>query len=151
LLGRLWDRSGQSDAVVRLLAIGMGATLAAIALIGVAQSLVTVRCAVGVAMFGISATVLLPPLIIQNAAPGRMRGRLIAINLMASTLIGLAVGPPLAAVLAEAIFAGPHALGYAMATIAAFATPTATAAILLTRKQYIIALEEALVRERVTA
>jgi MFS family permease len=147
LLGKLWYRSGQWDALVLLLATGMGASLGAIALVGIGQSLVAVRCAVGVAMFGISATALLPPLIIQSAAPGRVRGRLIAINLMASTLIGLAIGPPLAAGLAEALYAGPRALGYAMTTIAAFAAPSATAAVLLMRKQYVIALKEALVRE----
>jgi MFS family permease len=147
LLGKLWYRSGQWDALVLLLATGMGASLGAIALVGIGQSLVAVRCAVGVAMFGISATALLPPLIIQSAAPGRVRGRLIAINLMASTLIGLAIGPPLVAGLAEALYAGPRALGYAMTTIAAFAAPSATAAVLLMRKQYVIALKEALVRE----
>jgi MFS family permease len=147
LLARKWDAAGRRDALVLLLAIGMGLTLGAIGMMGVARSLPTVLCGICVAMFGISASVLLPPLVIQSAAPGRMRGRLIAINLMASTLIGLAIGPPLAALLAAALYAGPHALGYAMSTIAAFAAPMATAAALLMRKQYVIALEEALVRE----
>jgi MFS family permease len=151
LLVKIWGASGQRDALVLLLAMGMCLTLGAIGIMGVSQSLWTVRCAICVVMFGMSAAVLLPPLIIQTAAPGRVRGRLIAINLMAATLIGLPVGPPLAALLAQALYTGAHALGYAMATMAAFATPVATAAALLMRKQYVIAFEEALVRESATA
>jgi MFS family permease len=98
-------------------------------------------------MFGISASGILPPLIVQSAAPSRMRGRLIAINLMATSLFGLAIGPPLTAAVADAFHAGPQAIGYAMALIAAICGPVATVATLMARRRYLLALDDAMTQD----
>jgi MFS family permease len=147
LLIGLGNRVGLRQMPVILLAIGLGVAAASFAAVGAATSLQSALWGVGVAMFGISASGILPPLIVQNAAPSRMRGRLIAINLMASSLFGLAIGPPLTAAVAEAFYTGPQAIGYAMAATAAFCGPVATIAILLTRRRYVIALDDAIAQE----
>ncbi|MGE0828371.1 MAG: MFS transporter [Hyphomonadaceae bacterium] len=146
-LAKIWSATGQRDALVILLATGLGSILAGIAALGVAPSLPLALTAIAVAMFAVSSSGILPPLIIQTVAPGRMRGRLIVINLMASTLVGLAIGPSLTAAVAETFYSGPRALGYAMTSIAAFAGPTAVFAILAARRRYVKALDDAIARE----
>ncbi|MGE0829624.1 MAG: MFS transporter [Hyphomonadaceae bacterium] len=151
ILIKFWSAAGQRDAIVILLAVGLGSILAAIAVLGVAPSLPVALGAIAVAMFAVSSSGILPPNVIQAVAPARMRGRLIAINLMASTLVGLAVGPTLCAFVAETFYSGPRALGYAMTSVAAFSGPTAVIAILLMRKRFLIALDEAIAREAAAA
>jgi MFS family permease len=141
------NRAGLRQMPVILLAAGLGLAAAGFAAMGASGSLQVVLWGIGAAMFGISASGILPPLIVQSAAPSRMRGRLIAINLMASSLFGLAIGPPLTAAVADAFFTGPHAIGYGMASIAACCGPLATSAILLTRRRYLVALDDAIAQE----
>jgi MFS family permease len=76
-----------------------------------------------------------------------MRGRLVAVNFMASSLIGLPLGPPLAAAIAGSFYSGSHAIGYAMTAIAAVCAPVAVLAMLLSRRRFIIALDCAIRRE----
>lgn len=141
------NRAGRQQMPVILLAAGLGMAAAGFAVVGASSSLQVALWGIGVAMFGVSASGILPPLIVQSAAPSRMRGRLIAINLMASSLFGLAFGPPLTAAVADAFYIGPQAIGYAMAAIAACSGPVAVTAILLTRRRYLIALKEAIAQE----
>ena len=140
-------RLGYRSAPVLLLATGLGIAIVSIAVIGATDSVTVMMGAVALAMFGVGASGILPPLIIQYVSPSRMRGRLIAINFMASSLIGLPIGPPLAAAIAGTFYTGPRALGYAMTAIAALCAPVATIAILLSRRRYIIALDCAVRRE----
>lgn len=141
------NRLGYRSAPVTLLASGLGIAIVSIAVIGATGSLTVMMGAVALAMFGVGASGILPPLIIQYVSPSRMRGRLVAINFMASSLIGLPLGPPLAAVIAGTFYTGSHAIGYAMTAIAAVCAPVATIAILLSRRRYVTALDCAIRRE----
>lgn len=141
------NRLGYRSAPVMLLASGLGIAIVSIAVIGATGSLTVMMGAIALAMFGVGASGILPPLIIQYVSPSRMRGRLVAINFMASSLIGLPIGPPLAAAIAGTFYTGSHAIGYAMTAIAALCAPVATIAILLSRRRYVIALDCAIRRE----
>jgi MFS family permease len=141
-------RIGYRTAPVSLLAIGLGIGIAAMAVIGATTSLPVALGGVAIAMFGVGASGILPPLIIQSVAPSRMRGRLIAMNFMASSLVGLPIGPPLTAAIAGSFYTGPHAIGYAMTTIAVICGPIATISMLLARSRYALALADAIQLER---
>ena len=140
-------RLGYRSAPVMLLAAGLGIAIISIAVAGTTSSITVMMVAVGLAMFGVGASGILPPLIIQYVSPSRMRGRLVAVNFMASSLIGLPLGPPLAAAIAESFYSGSHAIGYAMTAIAAACAPVAILAILLSRHRFIMALDCAIRRE----
>lgn len=56
---------------------------------------------------------------IQLVAPDRMRGLIVAIYLMLTNVIGMAIGPFLIAQFAERVFGGSHGIGMALATVTA--------------------------------
>lgn len=76
--------------------------------------------------FGIlSGTNALSSVAVALTAPAAFRGRLMAINLACSNLIGLSLGPFAVARIAEAYFSGPRALGSGMLVVGCVATPVA--------------------------
>lgn len=73
-----------------------------------------------------SAWSILPPLCFQTFGPGRMRARLMALNLLALNLIGFGLGP-IATVWLSGFWPGhPGALAYGLALLGAFSAIGAT-------------------------
>ncbi|MGE0830994.1 MAG: MFS transporter [Hyphomonadaceae bacterium] len=135
------------DAIITTLACAASVGATSVALLGLAPSLHLSLAAGAVTVFAGAVTAVLPPLVIQYAAPGRVRARLMAINLMASSLIGLGMGPPIIAAIADNFFDGPRALGHAFVVMAVIFTPICIISGLAARPRYRHALAEAERRE----
>ncbi|MGE0830877.1 MAG: MFS transporter, partial [Hyphomonadaceae bacterium] len=88
-------------AIVVNLAVGASTGVLFTAVLALSSTQPLALGAAAVTVFMGSTTALLPPLVIQYVAPGRVRARLMAINLMASSMIGLGLGSPLIAAVAE--------------------------------------------------
>lgn len=146
-LVRYWTSRGRKDAMITLFTLAFLVGTISLAVIGLTRSMPVLYIAAAANFFFGSAGALLPPLIIQYVAPSRMRARLMAINLMASNLVGLTVGPPLAAYVAETFFDGRYALGSGVAAVCLALAPIGTVSIFLARKRYLSALDEAAARE----
>jgi MFS family permease len=141
-------RRGRPDAMVLLLAFATLLGSLATILLGLSPNRFGALCGLAGVMFGFSVWSALPSLIVQNLSPGQMRGRLISFNLLSANVIGLTIGPPLIAALADNVFEGPRALGYALAASAAIVGPVAAIALWQMRRPYLRALHEVVVRER---
>lgn len=142
-----WQRQGKPQRLMTAMACALGGAILAIALLGLSPNPSLAAVAIALVVLGGSTASCLPPLIIQYVAPGEMRARLMAGYLVSTNLIGLAVGPALAAALAERFFSGPGALGLAFAIIAPIAAPIAFGSILLARPRYSVAFRDAAARE----
>ena len=130
-LSALRTLRGRQDAMIIL--FGSGAVFSGLSTVwlGIAPTVPLLIASVFAMGFFGSATALLMPLIIQNRGPAVLRGRLMAAYLMAVTLIGLAVGPWLTAVISQHLFNGARALGSAIALIGALMTPIMSGGLLL--------------------
>jgi MFS family permease len=98
----------------------------------------------GIAAFAGGSVSVLPPLVIQYVAPNQLRGRLMALNLLPTNLVGMTLGPFLVAVLSEHLFSGRFALGYAIATVALLVAPSSVYCFVKARAGYVRAFEGAL-------
>lgn len=56
----------------------------------------------------------LGPAMIQAITPGALRGRVSGINFMATTLVGMSIGPVMVALLTERVFGSPESIGRAL-------------------------------------
>lgn len=140
---KLWTNRGRRDALVTVFGMTLTATWICFAIVGLTGSATLLLLAVGIGMFFSAAMGVLVPLLIQLVTPSRMRARVMALYLAASSLIGLAFGPPLAAMLGEAFYSGPFAIGHGLATLVLVAGPVATISIWLIRQPYRNALDRA--------
>ncbi|MEC3911887.1 MFS transporter [Sphingobium sp. CR2-8] len=113
-------RRGRTDGtLIELIASG---TLAALVLpIGLGQqSLVLVIATFFVAMIGLASVAILAPLALQFFGPRAIRGRLTSIYILATALLGYAVGP-LTVVALSSLWSGPQALTFGLSLNAAIA------------------------------
>jgi MFS family permease len=146
-LAAYFTRRGRNDTMITLFACGLLASTICLIVVGLTQSLLVMCIAVaGTTLFGSAAT-LMPPLIIQFVAPSRMRARLMALNFMGSNLIGLTMGPVIAAFIADQFFSGPFALGHGIATVGVFVAPLTFLAVWLARTRYRAAYDEVVARD----
>ncbi|MGI4813605.1 MAG: MFS transporter [Janthinobacterium lividum] len=122
-LAGFFMRRNRPSMIAVALAIGMPAGLLGIGLIGFASTVTGVMAAVALFVIGGSSSQVLYAVIIQYVAPSKVRGRLMAANLMAPNLVGLIVGPSLAAWLAVHYFTGSRAYGSAFSMIGFIAAP----------------------------
>lgn len=146
-LVRWWTGKGRKDALVTVFAAGLTVSWICFAMVGLTRSSTVLLAAIGVGTFFSAALPVLAPLLIQLVTPGRMRARAVAIYLTAVGLVGLGLGPPLAALLGEQLFKGPFAIGSGMAALILVTGPIASLAIWSIRKPYRIALDQAEARE----
>lgn len=146
-----WTARGRRDALLLLLSGGFALASITAFVSAVTRTEAVVLAGAGVFFFFASVGTLLTPLLIQYVTPTRMRARVMAGNLMASNLVGLAIGPALTAWIAERFFTGPFALAAAIAIIATVLGPIAAVAFLLARPRYVIALDAAEAREAAAA
>jgi MFS family permease len=139
----LWLRSGRRDALIVALGAGLTLHIAAALAVGQADNRVALLALVTLSLFGMGSMATLPNLIIQAAGPPQMRARLVAGNLLAIGLIGLALGTALTAWIAERLFSGPHALGAAITLLAAILLPLVALCIWYSRPAYLSACADA--------
>ncbi len=146
-LAQVWTGRGRKEALVLVLAGGICLAVTSALMIAIAPSATLVIVASFFYILGGSTASILAPLVIQTVAPGGVKGRLMAGNLLASNLLGLGIGPPLVAALAHRFFTGPHALGGALAAVCVVLGPIAVFSMLMGRKPYAVALDAAAARE----
>jgi MFS family permease len=146
-LASSWTRAGRRDALLVVLGAGIFVATSAAFVIGITRVREVALAATMIFYLFGSVGALLTPLIVQYVAPGRMRARLMAGYLMATNLVGMAVGPALTAWIGEHVFTGPFALASALAVVSGVFGPIATISILLARKRYVAAVDLAVERE----
>lgn len=146
---RWWTANGRKDALVTVFAMGLTVSWICFATVGLTGSTTILFTALGIGTFFSAALPVLVPLLIQLVTPGRIRARAMALYLTAVGLVGLGLGPPLAAFIGEHFFEGPFAIGLGMAVLVLFTGPIASLAIWSIRKPYRVALDQAAAREAV--
>jgi MFS family permease len=73
------------------------------------------------------------PAILQQVTPSRMRGRVSAIYVLLSNLIGLGLGPPMVALATDHVFSGHSAVGGSLALVGTISVLASTACMQLGR------------------
>ena len=144
---KAWTKRGRRDALATVFAVAMTVSWISFSVVGLTRSATVLIAAIAIGDFFQAAVAVLAPLLIQFVTPGRMRARAMALYLMATSLIGLAFGPPLAALLSEQFFKGPFAIGSGLAVLVLTMGPIASVAIWLIHKPYRTALDQAEARE----
>ncbi|MGE0776179.1 MAG: hypothetical protein AB7G25_01890 [Sphingomonadaceae bacterium] len=143
---KFWTNLGRKDALVTVFAMTVTASWICFAIVGLTRFTTTLRIFAGIGTFSAALGVLVP-LLIQLVTPGRMRGRIMALYLTSSNLVGLAAGPPLAALFSDKFFEGSYAIGSGLAMLVLISGPIASLATWTMRKPYRTALAEAEARE----
>ncbi|MGE4323796.1 MAG: MFS transporter [Sphingobium sp.] len=136
-------RRGRGDVIILLVGSGFlmgGLSLTAYRFVG---DVPTVLLLATVANLGFSVSGTPSVLAIQAVAPARLRARLIALYVMAISLVGFTVGPPLGAALGTHLFSGPDALRNGVALVAMLMFPVAVLSALASYPAYRRALEQA--------
>jgi MFS family permease len=146
---KFWTNRGRKDALVTVFAMTVTASWICFMIAGLTRSTTTLLIFAGIGMFFSAALGVLVPLLIQLVTPGRMRGRIMALYLTSSNLVGLAVGPPLAALFSEEFFEGSYAIGSGLALLVFISGPIASLTTWTMRKPYRTALAEAEAREAI--
>jgi MFS family permease len=142
-----WTGKGRRDALVAVFAAGITVSWICFSVVGLSRSTTILLTALGIGTFFSAALPVLAPLLIQLVTPGRIRARATALYLTAVGLVGLGLGPPLAAILGEHLFEGPFAIGSGIAVLVLVTGPVASLAIWSIRKPYRVALDQAEARE----
>lgn len=142
-LVKAWMSRGRRSALVTIFLFGLTSNWVLLAVVGLTRSSTVLLTAAGLANFFGTAAAVLIPLLVQLVTPGRMRGRIMAVYLMANNLVGMALGPPLAAFLGDRLFEGPFAIGSGLAVMVFVAGPIASIAVWLMHKPFRRALDEA--------
>ncbi|QWT16213.1 MFS transporter [Sphingobium xenophagum] len=142
-----WTARGKPERLVTAMGYSLAASAAAMILLGFSHNVSVASAAIALIFLGGTTVSCLPPLIIQYVAPSEMRARLMAGYLVSSNLIGLGIGPALAAAIAENFFSGAGALGSAFACIAIVAGPITLVSLLLAHGAYRTAYLAAAARE----
>ncbi|MFC4348747.1 spinster family MFS transporter [Kordiimonas lipolytica] len=79
---------------------------------------------------------------LQIITPNQMRGQIIAMYVLCTSIIGYGAGPLLIGAFTDHLFGDEMMLNYSLATVAAITTPACIALLLWGRKAYAKALEE---------
>jgi MFS family permease len=135
VLSRRFDRGGGAGPIRGLLvAIGLASPM--LALSALADSSTVYLLATLVASFGTSAMSVLGILAIQNAAPRPFLGRLYALQILVTNLIGFALGPLLVAVMSQQWHGDPQSLAKGLSLLAMLAGPVSFLSFYLCMARY---------------
>jgi MFS family permease len=135
-------KRGRPEALILLLAFALGAGQLTMASFGHLGNAPAFLVATAVATFCFGAAYSLPVLAIQVVAPPPMRAKITALYVLCGNLIGLVLGPPLAAATATHLFSGPDAMRQSLSLLGILLAPTCAGTLLLSRKHYREAAEE---------
>jgi MFS family permease len=132
----LLRRRGRHGAPIVLLAAGLSLGHVCLAMLALTDRLDVTIALMGAATFAFATGGSLPVLAIQFAAPDWMRAKTVSLYMLVGNLMGLVFGPPLCALIAERVFAGPDALRQSLALMGAASAPVAALVILAARRPY---------------
>lgn len=121
---------------VLALAVGLGLGHAAVGAFLLTDSRVGAGVVIAAATFGYGAAGGLAVLIFQQVAPPRMRAKITSIYVLVGNLIGLTIGPALAAWLSVHMFDGGDALRRSLSVLALFALPLTVGLICLAARAH---------------
>lgn len=126
---------------IELIVLPIGCLMFGLALVQDTLSRATLFTIAGVGLLsGING---LPSIIVGLTAAPSFRGRLMAISLASSNVIGLGVGPFLVAVMSDRLFTGPGALGTSLLTLTLTAGPLGWLLIFLSWRYFRAAIRTA--------
>jgi MFS family permease len=136
LVGRgadwLSDRKGREYHLAIYLAVLAVAVPISILAFTTQSPTIFMICFMGLQLIGLIGAVILFP-VLQDAVPPHLRGRVIGLYLMLSTLIGYSLGPLSIALATDYLFRDEGAVGYSMALLAAVGFPLAIVVLNLAR------------------
>lgn len=130
----LLERRGVAHPMVLVIAIGCALCLPAALLLLLAQSNGPLFIGLSLSIFAATATSCLSPLAMQHYSPPAMRARFTALLLLAQSLIGYGLGPPVIAEIAKHWDGEGRALGLALASVALAIIPPAALCYWLARR-----------------
>ncbi len=126
LVDRMYRR-GKRDAVMRLAMVSAALLIVPATLAPMVNDPVLTLLLLLVSVLLYSIPIALAPTALQLVAPARMRAQLAAAYLFVATLIGLAGGPALTAVLTDYVFRDEAQVGSSLVAVALIALPVAVA------------------------
>ena len=116
-LGDRWTTRGVPAARLRVMLLGWGLALPSSALWTLAPAFWMSVGLVGVSIMGLVVGLASAPAMVQDIAPNRMRGQVIAGYLLVAGLFGIAVAPMLVGLLTDHLFRDEAAVGASLALI----------------------------------
>jgi len=125
---------GRPDAILIAFIIAMSVSLPMIALPVFSGSALVVILGYSLTSLPFASKAALAPLAMQTYGPSRMRARLMAVSLTFSSLVGLGLGPLLAALLAGFWEGDPRALNYGLAVLGLTSIPISILCLELSRR-----------------
>lgn len=136
MLSNVYVRRGKPQVAMLLLTIGLGLGHSMLAAFALVDSMLGASIVIAVATFGFASAGALAVLIIQSAAPSRMRAKITSLYVLIGNLIGLTCGPALSAWISEWGFSGPDAMRMSLATIGALLAPATALSVYLATSGY---------------
>ncbi|HAE28436.1 MULTISPECIES: MFS transporter [Hyphomonas] len=132
----LRKRGRQDGLVIAALTASLIGCAAAVAA-PLAPSAAGALAGLAIMIFALSGCSNLAVVSVQHIVPGRIRATAIALLFMCTTMVGLGLGPPVAALIAAALPTGGAALGPALSLLAAITLPVSAGLILWSRPAFI--------------
>ena len=142
-----WFREGKKDAHIRALMMApIGFAIPAIAIVFV-EDAITAWIMLGISNFFVNSPSGIAYASLQIITPNQMRGQIISIYIMATSMIGYGGGPFAIGYMSDNLFSGPDALRYSFLTVTLVTIPLGILAFLWGRKAYMRAVEQENERE----
>ncbi len=137
-----WFRKGHKDAHIKALMIApIGFALPAIAIVFVENTMVA-WVLLGISNFFVNSPSGVAYASLQIITPNQMRGQIISIYIMATSLIGYGGGPFAIGFMSDYLFTGPDSLRFSYLAVALFTIPVGILTFLWGRKAYMTAVVE---------
>ena len=142
-----WFKAGKKDAHIRALMVApLGFMIPAVAFIMV-EDVTAVWILLGISNFFINSPSGIAIASLQVITPNQMRGQIISIYIMSTSLIGYGGGPLAIGFMSDHLYSGPDSLRYAYLTVALVTIPLGIATFLWGRKAYMRAVDQETERE----
>lgn len=131
--GTLAERTGDP---FKITFIGAGALIPFTLALAFASNLTATYFATALIFAGLSAPVALAPAVYNAITPNHLRGQVIAIYLLANSVIGMTIGPSAVAALTNFVFHDDKKVGASLAIVCALASVVGTALLAAARRDY---------------
>lgn len=142
-----WFREGKKDAHIRALMMApIGFAIPAIAIVFVENTTVA-WVLLGISNFFVNSPSGIAYASLQIITPNQMRGQIISIYIMATSLIGYGGGPFAIGFMSDNLFSGTDSLRYSYLAVALFTIPVGILTFLWGRKAYMRAVDQETERE----
>ncbi|MEZ5946954.1 MAG: MFS transporter [Hyphomonas sp.] len=142
-LGDRWFSKGIPDAYTRVILLSMACMLPFVVALGFVTSPVLGMICLGVAIFFSAFQGGLSGGLIQLITPNQLRGQTVALYFLASSLVGMGLGPTALAMVTDYVFQSDAALNKSLALFGAIAIPLAAIIMMIGRPAVRRAVEDA--------